>query len=1674
MSAGAGGGQYDYVLSIGFSPQDLRRVEQTLGQIARRVQQTTAGLAGRIAAQAATAARQAPLQVQDIEKAYQRAAVQGERAAERQRRAAERGQRAADKHRKSVDDTATAYQRLRKDIDHAIGKIATWAIATGAVYGALNGLRQSVTTITEVDFALTGLRKVYQGHVGDIQGMADAAVNMAERYGSSISAVIDGMRDWARQGYRAKEVVELTTVSLLAQNIAEMSAVDATRYLTAALNQFDLQASTAMATLDAWNELSNRYAATTRDIAEGVARLGRTAADAGLSIQEASAMVTVLIERTKRSGAQIGTALRTLFTYTFREKNIRELEKVGIFIRRQHGEMLDLMTVLTQLSAKWVTLTDVQKQAIAEAFGVRRVTEFRTLLDSLPAIIEATTIAYESQGSALKENIIFLDSIQVRYGRLKAALQGLAVSSETQSTLKGLLEILRKLVQVIDVVGVKATALAVPLGIMLFRTRALTVAVRAAMLAIGGAQVVATRLNVSLAGTTVAITGVRAALHSLYLSLGPVGVALAAAAIALAVWKTADRWFNRAAYEAERLAKAVQEIEATTIAAKDREAQAYATQIEGLRRRANLLYELRDQYKEVSEGADKTGKKQEELRQILILLQKATKDSALAFTDSFVPGVEAVERVVARAVLRIGEMTDKMREAQIQALKGKEQELRGVLQKQERAVEAQEKAVIKRIEDVKRAFTPKSEWSIRQSPLPDTIEKTVRGARDLLDTLEKVGAESYGATQDLAKALGKLDEYAGKTKQVQAEIEMTRLLILELEHEQAGIPEPTEPEPDPLGNLGKRVQTYDRLVRRALNLTRELRQAMEQVDASVLGRWFTRIQQFSQRWEDMADRSREAVEEIDRAMATKGISAATKAALADARARLEQMRTLFKETYPLAYRRQWFYAMQQARGGIAAIEAERTQRLDALRMQMERLRKETADAQTVEYMARVQILETLRIELDYVKKLHDYRQEEMRLEQQIAQAQAGAGWKYAMDQYRFLQQALESAQARLRAEMDIARSIPGVGGQTVWELVQSLRGSSDDWRDIAMRVLDAQKNVVQATQAIKQFRDTVRDLVLDYREFHALQVDDYQTMLKIADEQFREAQRVGDLRAMLTVLREQVSLREQLLRLQHDYNMAMIDFAGNDIIAQAAELRRRYEETGNLAEQLQIWQSLARIRQDYEQWQLKVAGEMRRANLPTEFDRIIDRVQELQRLLQEWPVTTERGRQYFDELRGYAERFLQEWYAGIERMSDAFADAITQAFRGEGDIWQAVHQMFADITKEWVQRIVRENMGTFFEELMAARERAAGRESGKALAAQIGIGQYALPQLEKLPNIAAGFERVQAALADLGPRIAMMDTQIRRELSSRERELVMREKLITALGALTQAFQSAATTFSGGGIVPGVGGAVMVTPPATAGGQITSLPTVVGPLAGLAVQSISRLGRAVAENTIATVQNTAETRKATTAATAEGAPAVGAPATSKRGFFQTKAGKAVISGLGVYSAYQAGDPLTGALAGYSLGTLAGASLGPVGAAVGFFAGLAGKKKQKKDTQQLPPKQYERIWTPPDVMWPVSPLYGALGYAGFARGPYGPAWGAGAEITPYEYTPTTTTWQPMSRWHRFSGEGRTAPVIGSLNIVVQGTGYTHTDARRLSNLVHWELTRRLEVETASGRKIGNVG
>ena len=199
-----------------------------------------------------------------------------------------------------------------------------------------------------------------------------------------------------------------------------MDMNNATKVLTSTMKGFKLEASEVGNVVDKLTKLDMNYATTAADIGEAMSRTAAIANQMGVSLDETAAMVTTIMDITQQSAEMTGTAIRTILSRYGNVKSgsfvsmmtdgedldkINDIEKVlsalGIEIRESALDMKNIGSILDELATKWVTLSDVEKNAVATAFaGTRQRNQFIVLMDNWKQVEEATEMAENSAGTA--------------------------------------------------------------------------------------------------------------------------------------------------------------------------------------------------------------------------------------------------------------------------------------------------------------------------------------------------------------------------------------------------------------------------------------------------------------------------------------------------------------------------------------------------------------------------------------------------------------------------------------------------------------------------------------------------------------------------------------------------------------------------------------------------------------------------------------------------------------------------------------------------------------------------------------------------------------------------------------------------------------------------------------------------------------------------------------------------------------------------------------------------------------------------------------------------------------------------------------------------------------------------------------------------------------------------
>jgi len=349
------------------------------------------------------------------------------------------------------------------------GKVTTWLIATSGIFMVIRLVGSLVKTMKSLEDATIRLQRVMPSFGDQLEADTKSAHEFAKAMNDlaavSYGDTLDSLQNAVRAGFNLSDAMDLSRASILASNVTELEAAEATKYFVATIRQFNLEASDSLWILNQWNELGKRTGATTKDIAEAVVRSGKAFKAAGGTLAQLNAIAAATVEATGESGEKIGTMLKTVsarYSDLSRANSVNTiLSKHGIRVQKQNlTSQNDIFEVLQKLSGQWDTLTKAEQANIAKAFsGIRQYSRFLGIVSDFDSVIQALVVSIDSNNSALSENERRAKSLDFALGQLKGSFQDIALNS------KGLMDVMKSVVGTASLLNNTFNAIAVnPIG----------------------------------------------------------------------------------------------------------------------------------------------------------------------------------------------------------------------------------------------------------------------------------------------------------------------------------------------------------------------------------------------------------------------------------------------------------------------------------------------------------------------------------------------------------------------------------------------------------------------------------------------------------------------------------------------------------------------------------------------------------------------------------------------------------------------------------------------------------------------------------------------------------------------------------------------------------------------------------------------------------------------------------------------------------------------------------------------------------------------------------------------------------------------------------------------------------------------------------------------------------
>ena len=378
-------------------------------------------------------------------------------------------------------EAAGTLGKFWNELKGKFGSILSYTMASVSIHDFVRIIKQGATYVRDIDSALTELKKVTnETDVAYSQFLQDMA-KTGSVVGSTVKDLTTMAAEWARLGYSMEEAGKLAESTAILLNVSEFNdATAASEALISTMQAFQYTADESQHVVDILNEVGNNYAVSSDGIATALQDSASALMEGGNNLEQATALVAAA-NRVVQDPSSVGSALRTI-SLRLRGTSVAVLEEMGeetdgvvesvskmqekikaltgVDIVDMNGAYKDTYTILHEIGQVWDNLTDMDKAAALELMaGKNRANTLSAILSNMKDLEGAYKSALGAEGSALKENEAYLDSIQGRIDLFNNSLQTMWMNTLDSDMIKTLVDIASAAIKVVDSFGLIPSAI---------------------------------------------------------------------------------------------------------------------------------------------------------------------------------------------------------------------------------------------------------------------------------------------------------------------------------------------------------------------------------------------------------------------------------------------------------------------------------------------------------------------------------------------------------------------------------------------------------------------------------------------------------------------------------------------------------------------------------------------------------------------------------------------------------------------------------------------------------------------------------------------------------------------------------------------------------------------------------------------------------------------------------------------------------------------------------------------------------------------------------------------------------------------------------------------------------------------------------------------------------------
>lgn len=399
------------------------------------------------------------------------------------------------KAKASIDNLGTAIVETAGDTKKALGKFESYFSGVGEKFRSISQylvsmfgfqemiqqLRLGIGYVKEIDSALTELKKVTNETDSVYDNFLKSTAKAARVVGSTVSELTTMAADWARLGYNIEEAGKLAESTAILLNVSEFEdATSASEALISTMQAFQYTAEDSQHVVDILNEVGNNYAVSSDGIAVALQDSASALMEAGNNLEQSVALVAAA-NKVVQDPNSVGSALRTI-SLRLRGTSVEVLEELGeetdgavesvskmqkelkaltgVDILTDSGAYKDTYTILKDIAKVWEDMDSMDQAAALELMaGKNRANTLAAILNNVEDLENAYESALNSEGSAMRENDAYLESIQGHIDIFTNSLQTMWMNFISTDAVKWFVHLGDTLIRVVDKVGLLKTAI---------------------------------------------------------------------------------------------------------------------------------------------------------------------------------------------------------------------------------------------------------------------------------------------------------------------------------------------------------------------------------------------------------------------------------------------------------------------------------------------------------------------------------------------------------------------------------------------------------------------------------------------------------------------------------------------------------------------------------------------------------------------------------------------------------------------------------------------------------------------------------------------------------------------------------------------------------------------------------------------------------------------------------------------------------------------------------------------------------------------------------------------------------------------------------------------------------------------------------------------------------------